>query len=159
MKDLNKIEEDEKASDNQNDSAKETAKAKRSGAVTEGNAESKETKVDNKKTIKTDAKIAVEKSSKKVKAETEPMVQNVAVIDLKEEQENAELDKKQKEKIKVIKKNTKKAEEKVDKLKIKVKKAKKKEVKKSKLNGLKEKLEKALDQLKTNIKKLKKAKK
>jgi len=156
MKDLNKIIESENAPDNQNDSAKKTVKptaGKQSGALNEGIAETKEPNPDSKKATKTNAKVAVVKSLKKEKPETEPMVQNVAIIDSKEE---TELDKKQKEKIKVIKKNAKKSEEKVDKLKKKVKKAKKKEVKKSKLKGLKDKLEKAIDKLKTSTKKLKK---
>jgi len=162
MKDLNKIDIGEKASDSQNNSEKETAKPaseKQSGALTEGIADSKETKLANKKGPKTEEKVAVVKSPKKDKPETEPMVQNVVAIDLKEEQEKSEPDKKQKEKIKVVKKNTKKAEEKVDKLKKKVKKAKKNEVKKSKLKGLKDKLEKAIDKFKASIKKLKKVKK
>ena len=60
------------------------------------------------------------------------------------------------EKIKLVKKNAKKAEKKVDKLKQKVKKAKKKDVKKSKLKSLKDKLVKAFKKLNRYNKELKK---
>ena len=162
MKVISKIVEGENAPENQNDSAKKNVKPrtkKQSGTLNEGIAESTEIKPDSDEATKPDAKVPVVKSSKKEKHETEPMVQNVVIVDLKEEPENPEPDKKQKEKIKVVKNNAKKAEEKVDKLKKKVKKAKKKEVKKSKLNGLKDQLEKALEKFKISVKKLKKAKK
>ena len=159
MKDLNKIDIEEKASDNQDNSEKEideTTTANQSGTLTEGIADSKETKPVRKKGSKTEGKVAVVKSPKKEKPETEPMVQKAVIVDLKEKPEP---DKKQKQKIKVVIKSAKKAEEKVDKLKKKVKKAKKNEVKKSKLKDLKIKLKKAFDRLKIKIKKLKKANK
>jgi len=118
----------------------------------------KEAKPVNKKVVKAEAKVAVVKLPKKQKTKVEPMVQNVVIVDPKEEKENTDPDISQKEKLKEIKKKAKKAEEKVDKLKKKVKKAKKKEVKPSKLKALKEKLEKANVKLKTSVKKLKKEK-
>lgn len=159
MKDLNKIEEEEAAVD-QNDSEKGTTKsttAKQSKTLTGNIVDTKETRPASKRETKAATKTVVVKSPKKQKAEIEPMVQNVVAIDLKEEKEKPESDKKQK--IKVAKKTTKQSEEKVDKLKQKVKKAKKKEVKKSKLKDLKDKLEKAIKKMKASIKKLKKAKK
>ena len=160
MKDLNKVDIGEKASDNQNDSEKETVEqttAKQSSALTENSVETKPIKPVGKKAPKA-VKISVVKAPKKEKPATEPMVQNVVIVDPKGEQEKPEPEKEQKDKIKVAKENAKKAEKKVDKLKKKVKKAKKKEVKPNKLKALKEKLEKALAKLKSNIKKLQKAK-
>jgi len=111
----------------------------------------------NKKAVKAWAKREAKELSKKKPVEVEIVIPTEA--DLIGQKEDPDLDKKQKQKIKVIKKNVKKAEEKVDKLKNKVKKAKKKEVKPSKIKALKEKLEKALKKFKVNVKKLKEEKK
>ncbi len=186
MKDLNKKVKGEKAPDNQNDAKKEITKptvikqheavnksmagpkespatAHLANSASEGAGEiitsdvdtKKEKKQTSKKSTKTNAKIADAES----KTEGEIMVQNDAEADSKEEPGKPDSDKKLKGKIKVIKKNAKKAEEKVDKLRKKVKKAKKEDVKKSKLKDLKEKLEKVFEKLKVSVKKLKKAKK
>lgn len=180
MEDLNKIVGDEKTTANQKDSKKETTKptvVKKDKTENKKPAGPHETPIatddvdniaaetdpeiviveaEDGKTAKSDNKNS-RKAAKKQKTEGKIEVPDDAAT--KETQEKAEPDKKPKEKIKVIKKNAKKAEGKVDKLKKKVKKAKKKEVKPSKLKALKEKLGNALDKLKSSAKKQKKAKK
>jgi len=172
MEDLNNVVDSENATDNQKDSKKEITKptvSKKDKAVIKKPAEPKETpkapvvateiltaEAEAGKAVKSDDK-KVRESAKKQKIKDIKDPQNEPTS--QETQGKTDPDKKQKEKIKVIKKTAKKAEAKVDKLKKKVKKARKKEVKPSKIKALKEKLGKALDKLKSRLKKLKKAKK
>ena len=116
----------------------------------------------NKKDIKANDRNAMDNLHKKGKTEGENIIQKVVDADhttkSKQGHEKLNAGVKPKEKIKVIKKAHKKAEETVNKLQKKVKKALKKEVKTSQLKGLKEKLEKAFQKLKMSISKLKKEK-